>query len=103
MPTTRRCLPFLAVLLSLAGCAKQPAQPPGQLDAKTAARIDDLFERFDNPHVPGCNVGVARDGRFVYQKSFGSADLDYATPNEADTRFPMGSNSKQLTAMAIAR
>lgn len=101
MPISR-CLFVLAVFLCLAGCANRPAQPHDQLDAKTAERIDDLFERFDNPRIPGCNVAVARDGRFVYQKSFGSADLDYATPNEADTRFPIGSNSKQFTAMVVA-
>ncbi|HEV8239291.1 MAG TPA: serine hydrolase domain-containing protein [Thermoanaerobaculia bacterium] len=102
MSTTLRYLAVLAVLLCLAGCAKHPTQPHDQLDAKTAERIDDLFERFDNPRVPGCNVGVAREGRFVYQKSFGAADLDYPIANDADTRFPIGSNSKQFTAMVVA-
>jgi CubicO group peptidase (beta-lactamase class C family) len=100
MPNLRRCLLALATLALLAACGRKPATP--QLDAATAARIDALFERFDNPHVPGCNVGVARDGRLVYARSFGAADLDYATPNAADTRFPIGSNSKQFTAMVVA-
>src|SRR6187455_1083455 len=90
---------LVAMLALVAGCAK-PSSP--QLDRKTAERIDALFERFDNPRVPGCNVGVARDGRLVYARSFGAADLDYATPNAADTRFPIGSMSKQFTAMVVA-
>ena len=101
MPQLRRRSLPLAALALLGACARSPA-PSQQLDRTTAARIDDLFERYDNPHVPGCNVGVARDGHLIYQRSFGSADLDYATPNAADTRFPIGSNSKQFTAMVVA-
>src|ERR1044072_7603453 len=101
MPQLRRRSLPLAALALLGACARSPA-PSQQLDRTTAARIDDLFELYDNPHVPGCNVGVARDGHLIYQRSFGSADLDYATPNAADTRFPIGSNSKQFTAMVVA-
>lgn len=93
----------LALLLAAslaAGCERSGSG--GALAGDTAARIDALFERFDQPNVPGCNVGVARGGRLVYARSFGAADLDHRIPNDATTRFPIGSMSKQLTATVVA-
>jgi len=65
-------------------------------------QIDALFIRYNNTNTPGCAVGVIKDGRFVYKKCFGMANLDYCIPITADSRFELASVSKQFTAACIA-
>jgi CubicO group peptidase (beta-lactamase class C family) len=53
--------------------------------------------------APGMAVLVARDGKIIYQGGFGFADLEKKIPVTADTKFRIGSVSKQFTAAAILR
>jgi CubicO group peptidase (beta-lactamase class C family) len=46
-------------------------------------------------------VGVARDGQWVYNKAFGKADFARGADADADTRFRIGSVTKQFTAVAV--
>lgn len=96
-----RWLVVLVLAASLTAGACAGSQPEG-LSRETVQQIEQLFQRFDNPRTPGCNVGVARNGHLVYARSFGAADLDHGVLNEAATRFPIGSISKQFTAMVVA-
>ena len=64
--------------------------------------VDRLFARWDHPDSPGCAVGVIRDGKFVYERGYGMANLDYSIPNSPQTVFYVGSVSKQFTAAAVA-
>lgn len=66
------------------------------------ARVDRLFAQWDKNDSPGCAVGVIRDGRFVYQRGYGMANLDYDIPNAGEMVYYVGSVSKQFTAAAIA-
>lgn len=70
--------------------------------AQTPQQIDALFADFDKPGSPGCALGVARDGRLVYEKGYGYANLDWDIPITPTTVFYVGSVSKQFTAAAIA-
>lgn len=65
-------------------------------------RVDRVFAAYDRPDSPGCVVGVVQDGRFVYQRGYGMANLDYDIPNSAGMVYYVGSVSKQFTAAAIA-
>jgi CubicO group peptidase (beta-lactamase class C family) len=51
--------------------------------------------------APGVTIAVARDGTIVYAKGFGKANVENGVPATADTRYPIGSNTKQFTATAI--
>ncbi|HEX3101919.1 MAG TPA: serine hydrolase domain-containing protein, partial [Pyrinomonadaceae bacterium] len=51
--------------------------------------------------APGCAVGVSLDGKSIYEKAFGMADLEYSIPNTAQTIFESGSVAKQFTAASI--
>ncbi len=62
---------------------------------------DQLMARFDGDHSPGAAVRVWRDGRTLYSKTYGMANLTYGIPFEEDTRTNIGSTSKQFTAFAI--
>ena len=62
---------------------------------------DQMMARFDGPESPGAAVRVWRDGRTLYSKTYGMANLAYDLPFEEDTRTNIGSTSKQFTAFAI--
>src|SRR5215813_1415734 len=81
------------VLIALAGVL------PAQEDA--ARRIDEILKQWDKAGTPGAAVAVVRDGKPVFQKGYGAANLEYDIPIAADTVFHVASVSKQFTAFAI--
>ena len=64
-------------------------------------KIDKVFALYNNPHSPGCSVGVIRNGGLVFRKSYGEASLELGTPLSPDSVFYMASVSKQFTAASI--
>jgi CubicO group peptidase (beta-lactamase class C family) len=64
------------------------------------ARIDALFGAFTERR-PGCAAAVVRDGRTIYARGFGLADLSHRAPIGPDTVFEIASISKQFTALAV--
>lgn len=67
-----------------------------------AARVDELFSKWNDPDVPGCAVGIVRQGKLIYSKGFGSANLDYDVPNSPQTIFEIASASKSFTCACLA-
>jgi CubicO group peptidase (beta-lactamase class C family) len=51
--------------------------------------------------VPGCAVGVIRDGEVLLSKGFGTRELGTTAPVTARTLFPIGSTTKSFTAAAV--
>jgi CubicO group peptidase (beta-lactamase class C family) len=80
--------------------------PSGNLTAQSAVpdsvarRIDSVFTKF-GADSPGCALGLYRDGRIVYHRGYGSADLERRVPLSPASVFDIGSTSKQFTAMSI--
>jgi CubicO group peptidase (beta-lactamase class C family) len=62
---------------------------------------DQLMARFDGMDTPGAAVQVWRDGKTLYSKAYGMANLAYGIPFRPDTRTNIGSTSKQFTAFAV--
>jgi len=46
-------------------------------------------------------VLVARDSRILYQHAFGYANLEWKIPNDLQTKFEIGSMTKQFTALLV--
>jgi CubicO group peptidase (beta-lactamase class C family) len=65
-------------------------------------KVDALFKRWDRVDSPGAALGVFKDGRIVYARGYGTANLEYNIPITPQTVFRVGSVSKQFTAMCIA-
>jgi len=63
--------------------------------------VDQLMSPYDRRDSPGAAVAVWRDGRTLFSKAYGMANLAYGIPFEVDTRTNIGSTSKQFTALAI--
>ena len=65
------------------------------------AKVDALFAAWAKPDVPGAALAVIKDGRVIYEKSYGMADLERNVPINSTTVFDIGSTSKQFTAMSV--
>ncbi len=65
-------------------------------------RVDKLFKAWDKPDSPGLALGVIKDGRFIYKRGYGMANLEHNIPITSQSVFRIGSTSKQFTAMCIA-
>jgi CubicO group peptidase (beta-lactamase class C family) len=63
--------------------------------------IDQYFTVWNNPQTPGAAVAVERDGKIIYKKGFGSAELEYNIPITPQTVFHIASVSKQFTCFSI--
>jgi CubicO group peptidase (beta-lactamase class C family) len=85
-----RVLPiWLGIVASLAAQTERTKQ------------IDAVFENWNKPDSPGAAVAVIEHGKTVYEKGYGSANLEYGIPIGPETIFHVASVSKQFTAMAI--
>ncbi len=113
-PTLRPVFSALGFALSLAVltvggvAAAAPAAPaaPAAVAAKAGKaspekRIDALFKEWDSPTTPGASVAVIQHGKLVFEKGYGSANLEYGIPIKPGTIFHVASVSKQFTAMAV--
>ncbi len=72
----------------------------GTRDSLTS-RVDSIFRAFDRTDAPGCAIGVYRDGRILYARGYGMANLELGVPITARTVFNIGSITKQFTATAV--
>lgn len=68
------------------------------------ASFDRMMVAFLKKHeVPGATLAVAKDGKLVYARGFGFAELDQRQPMEARSLMRVASVSKPITAVAILR
>ena len=72
----------------------------GPDDRKTAA-VDEVFSDLAKAGSPGCALGVYRDGKIVYRKGYGLANLEENVTITSESVFDIGSTSKQFTAASI--
>lgn len=87
-------IPLRALLLYLAVSAALFAQDQ-------AGRVDAIYQDWAKPDAPGGAVAVIQDGKVVFAKGYGLANLEYDIPVTPDTDFEVGSVSKQFTAMCV--
>jgi CubicO group peptidase (beta-lactamase class C family) len=81
----------------LASCVLQGQSLPPDV----AKQVDKVFEKWDKPDSPGCALGVYRDGKIIYKRGYGIADLNDDVPITPATVFHVASMSKQFTAASI--
>ena len=70
---------------------------------KVEQQLDELFTKQFKATEPGCEILIAKQGRTIYKKTFGSADLELNVPLTPDMIFKLASITKQFTAVAILR
>jgi CubicO group peptidase (beta-lactamase class C family) len=86
----------LALLpVTLSGSGKLRAQEPAN------AAVDAVFAEYAKPGSPGCALAVYRDGKILYEKGYGLANIEQSVPITPQSVFDIGSTSKQFSAASI--
>ena len=82
-------------LTTLAACTQNHSDSLGPA-------MNSIFKQYNNATGPGCAVSVIRDGRVIFSKGYGIANLEYDIPITPSTIFDIASVSKQFTGLAIS-
>ena len=64
-------------------------------------KVDQTFFAYRNHDVPGASVAIQQNGKILYSKGYGLANLEYDIPVEPASIFHIASISKQFTAFSI--
>ncbi len=70
-------------------------------DGGIQVKVDAIFTNYDKPDSPGCALGVIKDGRIIYSRGYGMANLEHNIANGSKIAYDIGSTSKQFTAASI--
>jgi CubicO group peptidase (beta-lactamase class C family) len=65
--------------------------------------LDAFYTSLKNKEAPGIAILVAKDGKIMYEKGFGYADIKGKNIVTPGTKFRIGSVTKQFTAAAILK
>ena len=63
--------------------------------------VDAIFADLTKPGSPGCALGIYRDGKIIYAKGYGLANVEENLPITTQSVFDIASVSKQFTAASI--
>jgi CubicO group peptidase (beta-lactamase class C family) len=94
----------IVVSILLPGLLAQAIAAQALDQAKVVAGAERAWEKTIKAYVapgPGCAVGVSLNGRSVFEKAFGLAEMEHNIPNTPQTIFESGSVAKQFTAAAV--
>ncbi len=104
-----RAIACSSLLFALSGCggsgsASEPptATPPVQPNPPANAKVDAFVTaELVRQRIPGLALVVQQNGKVVYSKGYGQANLAQGLPATTEQRFQIGSITKQFTAAAV--
>ena len=68
-----------------------------------AQQIEQLLSKYNEYGQFNGSALVAENGKVIFKKGFGSANMEWNILNQPDTKFRLGSISKQFTALLIVK
>ena len=95
---------FVVVSLSYSQPVDLKEATPGsaKVSEERLKRIDNMLQQSINDGwIAGAIGFIARDGKIIYNKSFGVNDLDLKTPMKTDDIFRIASQTKAITSVAV--
>jgi CubicO group peptidase (beta-lactamase class C family) len=95
--TMNKFIPFILLSFLTLSIAKGQSKEDKQL----IKNLDGLISEKFNSVSPGCAVLVAKKGQMIYEKGFGTANLELDVPMRQEMIFRIGSITKQYTAISI--
>jgi CubicO group peptidase (beta-lactamase class C family) len=105
MTTLRLFLLALVLAPSFTSAQSAPAATPATPAALDRAALERKVDELLGAHVEindfHGTVLLARDGKPLVAKGYGYANIEWQIPNRTDTRFRIGSVTKQFTSMLI--
>lgn len=94
-----------ALIRSLIACAMilgaLQSQGIAQTQSQKAAKIDEVMTTANKYRLFNGSVLIAENGKVIYKKGLGLANMEWNIPNTTETRFRLGSITKQFTAALI--
>lgn len=96
-----RPIALLVLTLVALAPAARAADGPGPSDAEIARDVDAILSAKFTPGQPGVAAIVVKNGKVVYRKAYGLANLELQTPMRPEMVFEIGSVTKQFTSAAI--
>jgi D-alanyl-D-alanine carboxypeptidase len=72
-----------------------------QTDAKLTQAIDAALTPYIKAGEPGVTVIVTKDGKPIFRKGYGMANIEHGIPLQPEMTLRLGSITKQFTAVAI--
>lgn len=87
-----RIAAVLTVMVAISSCSNTDSR---------AEKLDSLCTGTFPEERPGAAVLVMENGRTLFEKCYGIADMEKMTPITAETSFNIASVSKQFTAVAV--
>mgnify|MGYP001813120603 CR=1 FL=1 len=105
--------PLLLVFLLIASCTQpgtvekpltlvEATAPDAGMSETRLLRIDDMINHaIDEEQIPGAVALVARNGKIVYHKAFGMADVETGRSFQRDDIFRIASQTKAITSTAV--
>ncbi len=94
----KKSLVVLSLILAIAnGCGPNLRNASGDYEDA----VDRVFSEYDDINKPGAAVAVVKDGKIVFKKGYGAANLEYDIPVTTSTIFHIASVSKQFTAFSV--
>ena len=74
------------------------------IPVSSMVQSDDLIKNFLATYeIPGATVAIAKEGKIVYMRAFGYADINKTTPTQPYNLFRIASLSKQITSATIMK
>lgn len=68
-----------------------------------AQQIEQLLSKYNEYGQFNGSALVTENGKIIFKKGFGLANMEWNIPNQPDTKFRLGSISKQFTALLIVK
>ncbi|MDM5180266.1 serine hydrolase [Massilia sp. DJPM01] len=94
---------FLVAKCLMLGCIASlslTAYADTDIDPASALAIEKIFADVNSPNKPALTVIALRNGKPIYQKAFGSANLEYKIPATVDTKFQVDRLAWEFIAFA---
>ncbi len=101
MSITTRVFSAIALVLLLSSQGHCQSHLTDTLSTQTKVKIDRIFADWNREDGPGGSVGIIENGKLIYAKGFGLANLEHNISNSSSTVFRIASTSKQFTAMCV--
>ena len=104
MKKNKRILSLVIAVLIITSCGTRHTIEQNteilKIDPSKILKIDSIFSMY-NDNTPGSAIAIIQDSEIVFMKSYGMADPKRKIPITPETKFLIGSNTKQFTCMAI--
>lgn len=95
----------IQIWIAIAGASLGGLAPSPSLDAQdtdAAGRADTwIKEQMKTRKIPGLSVAVLQDGRMLFERSYGLANVEFEVPVTPATRFIIASTTKAWAATAV--